>query len=335
MRLLKVYNMPEQVKSVVFIGAGTIGTALGNVLSGNTHLRVILHSVENETVNTINATGINVKYFPMNRLNPELKATCDDHILRSADIIFLAIPSVVLVDYINSIKSYINPKAILVNLAKGFGRENQTIVECLKEDFPNPVCALKGPTFAREIINQLPSAFTVGCDDKTITEQLSMIFSGTTIYLDYSDDVTGVEILSILKNIYAIVIGIIDAHFNSPNLRSLVLTKAFSEMRDILLLLGGKEETMFKYCGIGDFTHTALNDLSRNRTLGLLIGKGFFTEHVSHELVLEGKNAVSIIYQQLISNSMNEDKFPLLAELYKVLNNKYEISNFINAILHS
>lgn len=112
--------------------------------------------------------------------------------------------------------------------------------------------------------------------------------------------IKGVEILSILKNIYAIVIGIVDAHFNSPNLRSLVLTKSFSEMRDILTLMGGKQETMFKSCGIGDFTHTALNDLSRNRTLGLLIGKGFFTEHVSHELVLEGRNAVNILYQELI-----------------------------------
>jgi len=327
--------MPKQVNSIVFIGAGTIGTALGNLLAGKTNINVILHSIEKEIVDAINTTGVNVKYFPMNHLNPNLKATYDDHIFESSDIIFLAIPSVILIDYVNSIKSYINPKAVLINLAKGFGRGNNTIVQCMKQDFPNPVCSLKGPTFAREIINHLPSAFTVGYYDETVSDQVSKLFTGTTIYLDYSDDIVGVEILSILKNMYAIVIGIIDAHFNSPNLRSLILTKAFSEMRDILLQLGGKEETMFKYCGIGDFTHTALNDLSRNRTLGLLIGKGFFTEHVSHELVLEGKNAVNIIYQELLSNSLKENKFPLLAELYKVLNNRYQISNFINAILQS
>lgn len=327
--------MPEQVNSIVFIGAGTIGTALGNVLAEKTNNHVILHSIEKETVDSINTTGINVRYFPMNHLNPSLKATYDDHVFQSSDIIFLAIPSVILIDYVKSIKSFINPRAVLINLAKGFGRENNTIVECLKQDLPNPVCSLKGPTFAREIINHLPSAFTVGYYDEKVVEMVSGLFVSTTIYLDYSDDIVGVEILSILKNMYAIVIGIIDAHFNSPNLRSLILTKAFSEMRDILLQLGGKEETMFKYCGIGDFTHTALNDLSRNRTLGLLIGKGFFTEHVSHELVLEGKNAVNIIYQELLSNSLKMNKFPLLAELYKVLNNKYQISNFINAILHS
>jgi glycerol-3-phosphate dehydrogenase (NAD(P)+) len=327
--------MTEQVKSIVFIGAGAIGSAMGNILSAKPNLSVILHSIEKEVVDSVNSRGINVKYFPMNQLDQHLKATNDNRIFQSADILFLAIPSVILIDYVNSIKSYINPGSMLINLAKGFGRGNKTIAECLKQDFPNPVCSLKGPTFAREIINQLPSAFTLGYYNGSVVEQVSKLFGGTTIYLDYSDDIAGVEILSILKNIYAIIIGIIDAHFNSPNLRSLILTKSFSEMRDILLQLGGKEETMFKYCGIGDFTHTALNDLSRNRTLGLLIGKGFFTEHVSHELVLEGKNAVNIIYKELSNNSLKPAKFPLLAELYKVLNDNYQISNFINAILQS
>lgn len=325
--------MSEQNYSVVFAGAGTIGTALGDILAEKPNLNVILHSIEKEVVDSINTTGINFKYFPMNRLNSNLKATYDNHVFESSDILFLAIPSDVLIGYVNSIKPYISRKAVLINLAKGFGRENNTIAECLKKDFPNPVCSLKGPTFAREIINGLPSAFTIGYYDERFVHLVSEIFKGTSIYLDDSDDIVGVEILSILKNMYAIVTGIIDAQFNSPNLRSLILTKAFSEMRDILLELGGKEETMFKYCGIGDFTHTALNDLSRNRTLGLLIGKGFFTEHVSHELVLEGKNAVNIIYHKLLSDSLKANKFPLLAELYKVLNDKYQISNFINVVL--
>ncbi|MFH1936041.1 MAG: NAD(P)H-dependent glycerol-3-phosphate dehydrogenase, partial [Bacteroidota bacterium] len=150
---------------------------------------------------------------------------------------------------------------------------------------------------------------------------------------DFSPDITGVEILSILKNIYAIVLGIVDAQFNSPNLRFLILTKAFREMRRILLHFGGAEETMFNYCGYGDFTLTALNDLSRNRTLGLLIGKGFFTEHVSHELVLEGKTAVNIFYEELSQKLPVDQQFPIIAELYKIFNNSYDISSFVNSIL--
>lgn len=150
----------------------------------------------------------------------------------------------------------------------------------------NPVCMLKKPTFAREMINQMPTAMIVGADDDAILVLLNKVFSNTTIHLDYTKDIAGVEILSVLKNSYAITIGIVDAHFDSPNLRFMVFIRAFNEMRQILLKLGGKQETMFRYCGIGAFGLTALNDLSRNRTPLLIIGKGFFSDDIS------GKSAV-------------------------------------------
>ncbi len=192
---------------------------------------------------------------------------------------------------------------------------------------------MKGPSFAREIINRIPTGFTIGCIEKTVGDDLQSVFNGTTIYIDRSDDIEGVEILSILKNIYAICLGIVDAHFNSPNIRFLVLTKAFNEMRKILLRFHGKEETIFRYCGYGDFTLTALNDLSRNRTLGLLIGKGFFTEHVSHELVLEGKVAVNVFYEEISKFMDVKKEFPIITELYKIFNTEYDVSAFVSNLL--
>ena len=91
---------------------------------------------------------------------------------------------------------------------------------------------------------------TVGADEEGVFRQMADLFEQTTIHLDYTHDVKGVEILSILKNIYAITIGIVDAHFDSPNLRFLVFTRAFNEMRHILKKFGGRQETMFRYCRI-------------------------------------------------------------------------------------
>ena len=315
------------------IGAGTIGTAIGNILSENGSGEILLVSVEEKVVHSVNGQHINARYFPGVHLHPALKATTDVNQMQGSSVIFLAIPSVVLLDYLKSVRSYIPEKAILVNLAKGFGYKDKTVVECLKLDFKNPVCTMKGPSFAKEIINRIPTGFTLGYTEGDIPAEIAAIFKGSTIYLDFSKDIQGVEILSILKNIYAIVLGIVDAQFNSPNLRFLILTRAFREMMNIMLYFGGREETLYKYCGYGDFTLTALNDLSRNRTLGLLIGKGFFTEHVSHELVLEGKTAASIFYEKIARDNIVEQKFPILGELYKIFTMKYEVADFVSRIL--
>ena len=319
-------------QKIVFIGAGAIGTALGNSLVKNHALDVTLVSIEEEVVASINEEHINRKYFPGIALNHRLKATLSKEPVQSARFIFMAIPSVDTVNYLKEHLDIIPHEAIIVNLAKGFGEHNCTIVRCLREFLPNQVCTMKGPTFARDIINNQPTAFTVGSQDPDLFPGFGKLFQGTNIYLDYSTDIQGVEILSILKNIYAIVAGITDASFDAPNLRSLVLTKAFKEMRDILLEFGCDEQTMFKYCGFGDFTLTALNDLSRNRTLGLLIGKGFFTREMSDKVVLEGKIAVNVLVEVMAKRNKS-DKFPILHELHKVFNNHYDLSQFVNRII--
>jgi glycerol-3-phosphate dehydrogenase (NAD(P)+) len=325
--------MEAAKQKIVIIGAGSIGTALGNIIAETGISDVVLHSIESNVVNAINSSGVNIKYFPTIRLDQRLKATSENKVFSNADIIFLAIPSVVLIEYLESIQRHLNPDAILVNLAKGFGSGHKTIIQFLQDQFPNPVCTLKGPSFAKEIINRIPTGFTLGTEHEKIRTTVSEVFRDTSIYLDHTTDVTGVELLSILKNIYAIVLGIVDAHFDSPNIRFLILTKAFNEMKNILLTYKGNEETLFKYCGYGDFTLTALNDLSRNRTLGLLIGKGFFTEHVSHELVLEGKIAVTVFFEEISKIRDITHEFPIITELYKILNGKYDISGFVNTVL--
>jgi len=325
--------MPEKPLHITFIGAGAIGTALGSVLSEAHQNLVLLHSIEPEVVESINSKSINTKYFPTIPLPAALKATADPKAFLTSDLIFLAIPSAVLMDYLESVKMYIRPETILINLSKGFGAEHKTIVHCLTERFPNPVCTLKGPSFAREILNRVPTGMTLGSVNPEAAETVTRVFKGTPIDIDQSSDPEGVEMLSILKNIYAIVIGIVDAHFNSPNIRFMILTKAFREMHNILIQFGGNEETIFRYCGFGDFTLTALNDLSRNRTLGLLIGKGFFSEHVSHDLVLEGQVAVNVFYDEISRFRDVKKEFPIIAELYNIFNDHYDISGFVKNVL--
>lgn len=318
---------------IVFIGSGAIATALGNVLASDEDYEVLLLSQEPEVIESINNEHANAAYFPNIQLTPLLRATEDKSVLLSADSIFLAIPSVAVVSYLEDNRNLIPSNAVLVNLAKGFGPERQLLPDAIMSVVPNKLVSLKGPSFAREILNKQPTALTAASAHKELFGLLQELFDNTPVYLDFSTDIRGVEYASILKNIYAIVIGIVDANFDSPNLRSLVISRSINEMRRLLVRFGGQEETIFNYCGFGDFSLTALNDLSRNRTLGLLIGKGFFTQGISEKVVLEGRIAVNVFYELLNEMGEPESSYPIMAELYKVFNAGYDIKKFVKNLL--
>jgi len=317
--------------NIVIAGAGSIGTAIGNTLSNDGH-HVTLHTIEDHVAESINTRHVNPDYFPNSRLSEGLKATTDISVLKEAKLLFLAIPSIITVDFVLQNKEYIGDDVLLINLAKGFGCGKMTITACLEKMVDNPVGTMKGPTFAREIMNTNPTAMTFATRDEKHFSMIGDLFEDTPLFLDYTTDVEGVEYLSILKNIYAIILGIVDANFDSPNLRFLILTRAFDEMRRIMTSMGGQESSIFRYCGYGDFSLTALNDLSRNRTLGLLIGKGFFSKDISDKVVLEGKMAVSTFCEMILENSGAED-YPLIFELHKIFRNNYDLSSFVGNIL--
>lgn len=323
----------ENRTKVCIVGGGTMGTSLGNALAMKPELEVTILSIEEDVVESINKDQLNTKYFPNTKLTWRLKATIDVKILTQHEYVFLAIPSSVIFEYIEQHKGLFHPEVVLINLAKGLSKdEYYTIAESLTAKTDFRIATFKGPTFARELINNMPTAFTVAASDLELFSKFKEMVKGTCVHLDYSTDIRGVELLSVLKNIYAIALGIVDAQYDSPNLRFLFLTKAFIEMREILLKFEGKKKTIFKYCGYGDFGLTALNDLSRNRTLGLLIGKGFYSNDSSSNIVLEGKMAVDVFCKLLHKENLDEE-FSIIKELSKVLSGKYDIANFIHEIL--
>ncbi|GAB6077192.1 NAD(P)H-dependent glycerol-3-phosphate dehydrogenase [Desulfurobacterium crinifex] len=317
---------------IVIVGAGTFGTALGNSLSYNSENEVVLLAREQAVADAINSLKINTKYFPYVQLNNRISAKVGVNVLEDAHVVFLAIPSSSIIEFIQDNKIYVNSKSLIVNLAKGFGKDGETLIESLRKLLPdNRVITMKGPTFADELIRGFPSAFTVGSESVKDFEIVRRIARDTNICLDFSNDIIGVELLSVLKNIYAIALGIVDAHFNSANTRFLILTKAFNEIKGILKIFGGSEETLYRYCGIGDFGLTGLNDLSRNRTLGLMIGKGFLRNSQNQSsVVLEGVRAIKVVYRRLLSQN---GTFSIIALLYKLLEGKVSVQDFINRIL--
>lgn len=308
--------------NIIVLGAGTFGTAIANELSVNTENNVVLFSRNKEKVDEINSYNTNKSCFPNKHLTKQLKACSDKEFIRDADIVFIALPSSVIIENLIALKSFFKDDVLFVNLSKGLFERGVTIVESVKKELDTDnVVTLKGPSFAVEVMEHADTLLTLGYTTKQQYETVNNIVKNTALHIDCTTDIRGVELLSVLKNIYAVLLGVVDAKYNSPNTRFMILTKAFSEVRVLLRSLGGSGDTLFLACGFGDLCLTSLNDLSRNRTLGLLIGKGFFsTDYKSNAVILEGLNAVEMLHD-LIEEDVTKELL-LFNKLYNFFANK-------------
>ena len=308
--------------NIIVFGAGTFGTAIAKALSSNNKNNVLLFSENQSKVNEINTFNTNKSCFPNKHLPISVRATNNNDDLYYADVIFIAYPSNIVIDKIQKFYKKFKNNVLIVNLSKGLLEGGTTVVECIKKEFNlKNIVTLKGPSFAIELMDYANTLLTLGYTTQDQLNTISEIIKNSVLHIDFTNDIRGVEILSSLKNIYAIFLGIVDAKYNSSNTRFMILTKAFSEVRLILKELGGCESTLFLSCGFGDLCLTSLNDLSRNRTLGLLIGKEFYNEdYKSNSVILEGLNAINMVYQLVDSKIIVE--LPILAKLFDYFSGK-------------
>jgi len=310
------------------LGAGTFGTALANAIDPETD--VMIYSIEPDVVEDINKNRKNSKYFPNKKLPKHIKATNNFADVADAELVFVAIPSSAVVDFFT--KHQFKKDTILVNGAKGFAHDDVLISTYISLKQPDcHVCSMKGASFANEIIFEIPTAFTLACESQNTYEIIRSVLRDDLIVTEFSTDINSVEYISLFKNVYAIVMGIVDAYYNSPNVRFLVFTKVLNEIRLLMKHFEVNPEALFNYCGIGDLSLTALNDLSRNRTLGLLIGKGFFDASISNNVTLEGVCALNNILRHIPENE--HSKFPIMQQMHRLLHNKTSVKSFIHRII--
>ena len=309
--------------NILVLGGGTFGTAIANELSVNTENNVVLFSRNLQKVYEINTYHTNKSCFPNKHLTKFLSATSDKNEIKQADVIFIALPSNAIIENLLILQSYFKQDVLLVNLSKGLFAQGLTIVESIKTSIGiDNVVTLKGPSFAVEVMEHADTLLTLGYSTNHQYEIINTLIKNTSLHIDSTTDIRGVEVLSVLKNIYALVLGVVDAKYNSPNTRFMILTKAFSEARILLKSVGGSEDTLFLACGFGDFCLTSLNDLSRNRTLGLLIGKGFFSaDYKSNSVILEGLNAIEMFHDLVVDKDINA-KLPLFNKVHSFFANK-------------
>jgi len=282
------------------IGAGAWGTAIARHLSIKGY-PVRIWCNETETADRIITDHVNSHFLPDILLPETLEATTDlIDIVRNASILLAAIPS----QFTREIARIINPEItsehILVILTKGIEQNSLALMsELFQQELGNmsKIAVLSGPTFAREIAQDLPSASVLACDDRQTGNLLQEYLHSDRFRVYKSNDLVGVQLGGTVKNVIAISSGIADGMKLGLNARAALICRGIAEMIRLGTAMGGQEKTFIGMSGIGDLILTATGELSRNYTLGQKLGRGLPLEKClpAGGVVVEGvRNAASI-----------------------------------------
>lgn len=309
------------MKTVV-IGSGSWGTALAQVLADN-HQDVVIYGVDENEVADINNNHANTKYFPGVSLNPDLHAATDLDVVKDADVVVMAVPTVAIADLAAKIGKMLDYKAIFVNVAKGFDpksgdRLSDAIRNAVPADRLSSVVSLIGPSHAEEVVvRQLTSIDAVSLN-KEDAKTIQKLFSNNYMRIYTGHDEIGSELGAAVKNVMAIASGIIAGLGGKDNTRAALITRGLQEMIRFGTHFGGRTETFMGLTGVGDLIVTCSSENSRNFQAGYQIGKENDVKHflATNKKTVEGIRTAKVVHDI----SKKEDiEMPICEEVYQIL----------------
>ena len=267
--------------AVAVIGGGSWGTALANHLARK-RCDVLLWAYEPEVAEAINREHRNPLYAPEDRLEPTLRATSDAAAAVSGrDVIVSVSPSQLVRRVLTPLAALVHPSALVVGASKGIETDTlKTMSQVVEEALPGrPYVALSGPSFAEEVEQRQPTAVVAASRDAAAATRAQQLFSDPAFRVYTSSDVIGTELAGSLKNVIAIAAGMLDGLGQGHNPRAAVITRGLAEITRLGVALGADPHTFAGLAGVGDLVLTTCGSLSRNRSLGVALGRGQTLAH--------------------------------------------------------
>ena len=264
------------IQNAAVLGAGSWGTALAIALADR-ELDVVLYGNEQNVCDEINKSCSNERYLPGVELPQNIKGSVDISEAASREFILLVVPSqvarLVLKELADAGPS---PETIIVSCTKGLDPETGELMhELIAEFFPkNPVAVLSGPSHAEEVAARMATLATIGSEDSAVAARVQEVFTLPGFRSYTSDDSGGIELGSVVKNIFAIAAGAADGLGLGDNAKAALVTRGLAEMTRLGVAIGGKEETFRGLSGIGDLIVTCYSLHSRNNRVGRMLGSG-------------------------------------------------------------
>jgi glycerol-3-phosphate dehydrogenase (NAD(P)+) len=315
---------PVETKLSV-LGAGSWGTALANILALNGH-KVDLWSVEEDVLTDIKQNSENKKYHPGLKLDSRINPVWDlEEAVSEKTFITLALPTHIIREVLSKVRKKISKDCVLISAAKGIENNSlKTVSELILDELPgfdkSRVAALSGPSFATEVIKQLPAAVTIASVNHEVAKEVQKIYHSDLFRTYTTDDIMGVELGGALKNVIAIAVGASDGLMMGYNARAALITRGAAEITRVGLAKGANPLTFLGLAGMGDLILTCTSHLSRNWTVGFKIGQGQKLETVLKGMkqVVEGvktaKSAHNLAKKLNVQMPISEQVYLMLYE---------------------
>lgn len=262
---------------VAVIGAGSWGTTVAALAAGKTE--TVLWARRPELAERIRNEHLNPDYLPDTPLPPHLAATSDlEEAVSGSDVLIMAVPSHGFRDVLRSAAPYVRAGIPVLSLTKGIEqgtlrRMTEIVVEEI-EAAPHRAGVLTGPNLAREIMRGQPAATVIAVEDEWEAQRLQELLIGPTFRVYTNPDVVGAESAGALKNVMAIAAGMAAGLGYGDNTMAALVTRALAELTRLGIALGGQAVTFAGLAGMGDLIATCNSTQSRNRTVGVALGKG-------------------------------------------------------------
>jgi len=308
--------------NVAVLGAGSWGTALAALIVRHGH-PTVLWGRDAAVVAAIGARHENPRYLPGIELPAELDATTDlPAALAGADLVLVAVPSHAFTETLHALAPHRRADAGVAWATKGFEPGSGRFLHEVAREVLGPDVALAvvtGPSFAKEVAAGLPTALTVHADPPDFARVVAGVLHGPAFRAYTGDDLLGAELGGAMKNVLAVATGVSDGMQLGLNARAGLITRGLNEMLRLNQALGGRAETLMGLAGLGDLVLTCTGDLSRNRRLGLALGRGQALEDAVREI------------GQVVESVQTADEVMRLARRHGV---ELPIASAVHAALH-
>ncbi len=318
--------MQTKQQSILVLGAGSWGTALAIVLAKN-NIAVRLWDRDEPLLAEMESGKRNSRYLPDIPF-PENITVCkhlEEAFAKIQDIL-VVVPSHGFGNALQNIKEFLTPEHRIVWATKGLEPGTGNFLHQVAEQVlgvSRSYAVLSGPSFAKEVALGLPTAVTIASKDLSFAKELACRFSGENFGVYVTDDMIGVQLGGVVKNILAVAVGISDGVQFGANARAALITRGLSEMMRLGEVLGARRETLMGLSGCGDAVLTCTDNQSRNRRFGMALGEGL-SKVEALQRVGQVVEAVYNVEQLCVLAQVHKVELPIAAQVFRVI--KHEIS---------